>query len=494
MTREDARLPARTGTLTAGLVLGIAMLVSVIGSVITYRNASSTFAHHSEIDHAREAVASLLSWQLAESAALRGYVATGDARLLVPYYDAEPRFTESLGELRSTFNGENLSTAATLLTDIERAHQVWDRSLAQPVLAEAPASDLQKRLRPADDLIDRIRSDVSQLYIIIDGRASAINDEIQSLLLRAASYTAVLILLFGLAAIVADMLRSRTQVALERERTVTDTLQLVFLSAWDRLEYARIGTAYVSATREAAVGGDLYDVYRIDDERSILLVADVSGKGLASAVDTALVKYSIRMLAQDEPDPGRILEAFNRFYIRSATDLSAFVSIFLGVFDARTATIRYASAGHGPAYVRRDSQVWQLPATGPLVGLAPTDAFGTGSLQLGPEDTLVIATDGLPEARDSSGMMLDDERVMRWIAEGSPDPQPLADELVAKLGRFSGGRISDDLALLIVRLAESPAAEQPAQRPTAVGQPEGPAAVGQPDGTTGRPAAASSGL
>jgi serine phosphatase RsbU (regulator of sigma subunit) len=242
---------------------------------------------------------------------------------------------------------------------------------------------------------------------------------------------------------------------------VTDTLQRAFLSGWDLLPYLRVGTAYVSSTRLAAVGGDLFDVYRLDDHRALILVADVSGKGLAAAVDTAQVKYTIRTLAETERDPAAVLRRFNRIYERTAErDPEAFVSLFLGVMDDRDLSLSYASAGHAPVFARSGSHVRALPATGPLIGLGGEAVFTSERIRLNVGDVIVLATDGLTEARDQAGVMLGEEQAIKWLERGDADPQVLADEVVGNVRRYAGGRIADDLALLVIRVQRTPVAEQ----------------------------------
>jgi phosphoserine phosphatase RsbU/P len=234
---------------------------------------------------------------------------------------------------------------------------------------------------------------------------------------------------------------------------VGDTLQRAFLSGWDVVPAMRVGTAYVSAARHAAVGGDLFDVHRIDDRRCLVVVADVSGKGLDAAVDTAFVKFSLRALVEEYHDPSALLRRFNASFIKSVRDETSFVSLFAGVLDVQSLTLRYASAGHSPVYLRRGSTVRQLPVTGPLIGLRREDDFPALEEQLAPHDTLVLATDGFTEARDTAGMMIDDAGAMRIIRDAPQHPQKLADYIVAAVTRASGGRIADDLALLVIELA-----------------------------------------
>jgi serine phosphatase RsbU (regulator of sigma subunit) len=370
------------------------------------------------------------------------------------------------------------------MIDLLRTHALWEADVARPLIARPTSPQLSQRLATGKLLDDRMRTDSDQLTKLFAAEADAETRQAQSLLAHAAEFTAALMLLFGAAAILADYVRSRTIVALERERTIADTLQRVFLSGWEHAPDLEIGTAYVSASLDAALGGDLFDVHSIDEHRTLLLVADISGKGIFAAVETALVKFSIRILVEDDPDPGSVLQKFNATYLKSADDPTSFVSVFVGILDHRTHTLRYANAGHGPVYVRRAGMVEQLQVTGPLVGVRQDATFAAAATSIGAHDTIVLATDGLTEARDSSGMMLEDDRAMRWIADGQQAPQPLADEIVNRISKYAGGRITDDLALLVVRWSNEAVPLEGTQvataAPVSAPLPNGPPAMGEP--------------
>lgn len=446
------RHPRTAGTYTAGAVLAIALFVSIAGSAYTYSEVRSAFTRHNAVDDAQSKLATLFRAQLEEEMGLRGYLASNQRSYLLPYTQAGPEFNSTWDQLQTANARAGLHGGDVLLVDLRHSHDRWDAEVAAPVIAHPHDPDSIAKLQLGKILMDRMSTDFEQLNGIYSSEAQAASQQMQALLLRAAISTAALILLFGLAAIVADLYRSRIQLALERERIVADTLQRAFLSGWDAVPYLRIGTAYVSSTREAAIGGDLFDIHRIDDNCSLVLVADVSGKGLDAAVETAQVKYSIRTLVEDHTDPAVILNKFNRAFLHSLKDPSSFVSVFAGVLDDRDWTLRYASAGHAPAFVRRGTDVEQLPVTGPLIGLAEDSAFSSVTVALHPGDTIVLATDGLTEARDGAGVPVDDEGVMRWIRDGDRDPERLAAQLVRQVARFAGGRINDDLALIILQL------------------------------------------
>jgi serine phosphatase RsbU (regulator of sigma subunit) len=242
------------------------------------------------------------------------------------------------------------------------------------------------------------------------------------------------------------------QALIDREREIVETLQGAFSTDVDVLPGARIGRAYISADADAAVGGDLYDVRRLDASRGLVVMADVSGKGIQAAVNTAFVKYSIRMLARSHADPAEILEQFNRAFVDTVSDPNLFVVVFVGLLDANRRELTYASAGHGGAYLRRGSSVSKFDVTGPIVGIDPVVAYGSRTLALSHGDLILLATDGLTEARNRAGEMLDDDGTMELLRSSKTDPQECADDLVAAARDRNGGTLHDDLALLVIAI------------------------------------------
>ena len=179
-------------------------------------------------------------------------------------------------------------------------------------------------------------------------------------------------------------------------------------------------------------------------------MADVSGKGVDAAVLTAFVRFSVRSIALRDGDPATILAEFNQTFAKTVDNPSLFITMIVGILDCTSGSFTYASAGHDSAYVRHASHVEALPVTGPLLGVMEA-AYGTKFATLSPGDTIVLATDGLTEARSRDGELLGERGAMDWIASGPAGAQALADYLNECVRRRSGNRPSDDLALLVVR-------------------------------------------
>jgi sigma-B regulation protein RsbU (phosphoserine phosphatase) len=199
-----------------------------------------------------------------------------------------------------------------------------------------------------------------------------------------------------------------------------------------------------------SAGGDIVDAFKLDARFTLLLVADVSGKGDEAAGQTAFIKYTIRTLALDgDADPGVVLAKFNAIYEQTIHDDEAFVVLILGVMDSHTGELRYASAGHEPAFLRRrDGRVSWLAPTGPIIGAAPLSSYGSEVVMFEPGDIMVWTTDGVTESRDRQRRLLGADGLADWVAAAPHEVTLVADWVVASVRRRSGAVAGDDLAVL----------------------------------------------
>ena len=217
--------------------------------------------------------------------------------------------------------------------------------------------------------------------------------------------------LFAVVALLFVMVQGRLRRRIEEGRSLVERLQRAFISSRRELRNVDAGSVLISATHGSNVGGDVYDLFTFDRRRGMFMVADVSGKGIDAAVDTALIKYSLRTLLREDGDPGRALSKFGSLYAQSAENPETFVVIFLGVIDFDTGTVRYASAGHEPAWALFGQNVRSLPPTGPIVGIDADAEYETRTILLRPGDGIVVSTDGLTESRSPKGELLGAEGV-----------------------------------------------------------------------------------
>ncbi|NNM92109.1 MAG: serine/threonine-protein phosphatase [Candidatus Eremiobacteraeota bacterium] len=366
------------------------------------------------------------------------------------FRDANVLRRRELGKIERVVAAEHLTGAAAALRLYGSVDRVIRREIAEPMFAG--------KLAPSDEIEESIRvlSEVEGNYersITLDlaRREDALDAQIKGTIESAIYLRSLWLLGFGVLALGINLYSARLYRQLADERTVTKILQRAFISSFVPLPNCEIGSAYKSADAHAAVGGDLFDVYRLSNELALILIADVSGKGVDAAVITAFVKFTVRGIALRRRDPAQILSEFNVAFGQTVENPYLFVSMFVGILDTKKGELIYASAGHDSAFLRHGRDVRQLSVTGPVLGVM-VEPYDTKSVIFDDGDSLVLATDGLTEARNKQGELLGEDAAMDIIADGPQEPQQLADFIVERIRERCGGRLRDDVAILAIRM------------------------------------------
>ncbi len=213
---------------------------------------------------------------------------------------------------------------------------------------------------------------------------------------------------------------------------------------------------YRAALGEAEIGGDFLDLFPLGENRVGIVMADVSGKGLQAAVQTAAVKYTLRAFAHRHPDaPGRVLSLVNDVLCSGMSARDGFITLFYGSLDTGTGELTWANAGHEPPLLRRaDGGDAALPLEaddGMALGVLPGVPYEDHALVMAPGDLLLLYTDGVTESRDPDGDFLGLGGLQRLLPPvGLPADTSLA-RLVARLRDFSADTQRDDIAMLLLR-------------------------------------------
>jgi hypothetical protein len=200
------------------------------------------------------------------------------------------------------------------------------------------------------------------------------------------------------------------------------------------------------------VGGDLYDVVDLDDQRLAVIVGDVTGKGLPAALLMTSIVGSLRALLAAGLRGSELIAALNR-HVCTNTAGGRFVTLFYGELEAGTGNLTYVNAGHNPPFLRRvNGDVDQLPPTAMILGVAADAVVEVGRVRIEPADRLLLFTDGLSEARNTKDEEYGEERVKDSLLRVHELPPPAAMErLVADVQRFCGSAPPhDDMTLMIV--------------------------------------------
>jgi len=248
--------------------------------------------------------------------------------------------------------------------------------------------------------------------------------------------------------------------ALKNER-IAETLQRSMLqeSPTDKFPGVQVQTLYKAALNEAEVGGDFFDAFAMLGDKVALVVGDVSGKGLVAAGRTAEVKYALRAFLHDCSAPEIALGHLNDFicdtHSMDVDNGEAFIVLALAVLDRNTGEVTFSSAGAEPTLVLRGSGCTEgVEIIGYPLGIQRQATYLAKSLILKPGETLLMATDGITEARH--GMeFLGCEGMAALTEKAGPSASliELSEAIYQGALAFAEGKLRDDVCLLLARHA-----------------------------------------
>ncbi len=248
------------------------------------------------------------------------------------------------------------------------------------------------------------------------------------------------------------------QERMKRELQIARNIQQALLPA----ELPQIPGLELAARYRAAaeIGGDYYDLIGTGPERLWLIVADVSGKGVGGSMVMTMLRSIIRLESARAQSPGRLLEAVDAALQRDIPE-GMFVTMFCALLEPASGRLRYCRAGHNPAYLFSPGKgrLMVLKPRGQPLGFSfespggPAGNMVEEEIAFGEGDLLVAYTDGITEAADAAGQQFGESRLEEAIREsGRLSPDRLAEEVMDRLERFTGGRPqSDDLTLVVAR-------------------------------------------
>jgi len=200
-----------------------------------------------------------------------------------------------------------------------------------------------------------------------------------------------------------------------------------------------------------ALGGDCYSFVPLSDDRLAWAIGDASGKGLAAALMISNVQSSLRTAASFTGDDGAaVLTAVNRQVYASSLE-DRYATLFYGVFDGTTRTLRYVNAGHNPPMVlRRDGSIVWLETGGAPVGMFPHWTYEESTVVLNPGDLVVAYTDGVIEAVNRAGDEWGVEG-LRQAAAGSHarSAEGIVDAIFGSMDELSQ---TDDATVVVLRI------------------------------------------
>jgi phosphoserine phosphatase RsbU/P len=204
-----------------------------------------------------------------------------------------------------------------------------------------------------------------------------------------------------------------------------------------------------------SIGGDLYDIVKIDENHIAFLIFDVCGHGVPAALISAMAKVSFARHIVSAGSPDLILQQVNNELV-SFMPNERFLTAFLGILDTSKRQFVYARAGHPPAVLLRQASrsVEYLTCKGAFIGLYPDARYDNGLVELDPGDSLLLYTDGLIESLSENGGRFGKDRLEKaLLLSVDSDPSDMTTTIISEWNLFVGNQPqSDDVTFLIARI------------------------------------------
>jgi phosphoserine phosphatase RsbU/P len=208
------------------------------------------------------------------------------------------------------------------------------------------------------------------------------------------------------------------------------------------------------STPSRTVGGDFFEVQRVNDTTIALAIADVSGKGLPSALLVSTVQASLKVYLELGLPLTELVSKLNRLiYFNSTTE--KFITFVLCLYDIPSRTIRFVNAGHNyPFIIRASGGFDQLDRGGTCLGFFEDSTYEEGSFIVNPGDVLILYTDGVTEAMNKRGDLFGEARLYSTISNQiADDARSIESGLLENIRLFSAGTTQgDDITTVIMKL------------------------------------------
>ena len=201
------------------------------------------------------------------------------------------------------------------------------------------------------------------------------------------------------------------------------------------------------------VGGDLYDILKLDENRVIITIGDVCGKGVPASLFMAMTQTVMRLVVRSSQDLGTEVASANNLLTANNRE-TMFTTLFCGVFDVSAGTLTYCNCGHNPPLVLRrgESTFETLRPSGPALGIMEDISYKPGSVTLAPGDVLLLYTDGVTEAENRQSAQFGETRLEQAILAVHDQPaRRIVEHLVERVIDFADGAPqSDDITCIAV--------------------------------------------
>ena len=243
--------------------------------------------------------------------------------------------------------------------------------------------------------------------------------------------------------------RERERQRLEQELSIARDIQRALHPCRFR-DFPHLAIAGTNSPCQA-VGGDYFDVFPMSDDRTAFLIADVSGKGLGAALLTTMLQGALSVMSIGA-DPARVFNHLNTFFCEH-TEIGRYATMFFGVLDGG-GHLEFINAGHPSPLLLRRGEVREPFTEGSFpLGLMPGANYVAAFVELQPNDTLILFSDGVSEAMDPDKQLFGVSRLRAVLADRHDAPlDHLQKAILESVEGFArGASQADDITLLLIR-------------------------------------------
>ena len=216
---------------------------------------------------------------------------------------------------------------------------------------------------------------------------------------------------------------------------------------------------YASMDPAREVGGDFYDFFMVDDDHLVLIIADISGKGIPAALFMAIVKSLLKTRASSGESPSKVISSLNN-QICKANTTEMFASVWIGSLELSTGVLTATNAGHEYPVLSRAGKPFEVlkDRHNLVMAAMPDTPYTEYRIVLEPGDRLFVYTDGVPEATDPDTILFGMDRMVEALnSEPDADPKELIHNMTLAINRFVRSAPQfDDITMLALTYNPDP--------------------------------------
>jgi sigma-B regulation protein RsbU (phosphoserine phosphatase) len=200
------------------------------------------------------------------------------------------------------------------------------------------------------------------------------------------------------------------------------------------------------------VGGDLVDYLRLDDNKTVLTIADVAGKGLQAALMTSKLQATIRALATEINSISDFGIKINKIFHRDSLP-NLFASMLFIQLDSDSGKVNFINAGHFPPFIVNENEIKELSKGDIAIGLISNAEYSEQTITLEQNEIFIAYSDGVFEAKNEYGQFFGMDRFQKLIKNSAnKPPQEIGNYIVSQLEQFIGDYPAvDDISLIIMK-------------------------------------------